>query len=135
MKANELMAGDLVQYNGVVCRVYGLELPFPRKNERFNNKAIIHLWHNGFIDALEEEVFPIPLTAEILEKNEFINKLLVININTENGLLYVDNKGSFAIEILFHNKAAVCMAACYVHELQHALRLCGLNNLADNFKI
>ena len=23
----------------------------------------------------------------------------------------------------------------YVHELQHALRLCGLNELADNFKI
>lgn len=23
----------------------------------------------------------------------------------------------------------------YVHELQHALRLCGLNELADNFKV
>lgn len=25
--------------------------------------------------------------------------------------------------------------ASYIHELQHALRLCGLNDLADNFKI
>ncbi|MBQ0088527.1 MAG: hypothetical protein KBT27_04250 [Prevotellaceae bacterium] len=31
--------------------------------------------------------------------------------------------------------AMISIQIKYVHELQHALRLCGLNDLADNFKI
>ncbi len=155
MKANELMIGDWVQYNGVVCRVYGLELPSPRKNERFNNKAIIHLWHNGFIDALEEDVFPIPLTAEILEKNGLHMGENVISdekaepyytptkIVLSKDEWMVNPMAGFSIwqlglshhETRIDEGGYMHIRINYVHELQHALRLCGLNDMADNFQI
>ena len=62
---------------------------------------------------------PIPLTAEILEKNELPPyEWLKIYFQGEYG-----------------NITDFSMRLKYVHELQHALRLCGLNDLADNFKI
>lgn len=65
---------------------------------------------------------PIPLTAEILEKNGDIKDICGVRDNGQGKecwmLIYVP-----AIN-LYH-----------IHELQHALRLCGLTELADNFQI
>ena len=100
-------------------------MPFPRKEERYNDKAILTLAVDGFIDALESEVEPIPLTAEILEKNGWWQD--EIDGTYHNTMSVYGRKAPFSI--------LDGVAINYVHELQQALRLCGLKDLADNFKI
>ena len=79
---------------------------------------------------------PIPLTAEILEKNGFERRgcisyhkphigLIIHHWNDDLCFLNYSKKNIPPIMIPFH----------YVHELQHALRLCGLNGLADGLKL
>lgn len=84
---------------------------------------------------------PIPLTAEILEKNGFKH------CATEEDCDYFDNREGDLYYCL--NRTADGYMSCidvthsftisglikYVHELQHILRLCGLDELADNLKI
>ena len=111
MKANELMIGDWVNLS---------------KGNWSENKQV------GLIDIemIAESVYlaePIPLTAEILEKNGFEK-------DPESGeLIWTDDdvtevvcvgtiltiRGEYA-----NAEFATCM---FVHELQHALRLCGID--------
>ena len=87
----------------------------------------------------------IPVTPEILEKNGFHLILssidenvyygndecawLFLSIGREKEILYVKNlRSKRHLEFEFRD-------TLYVHELQHILRLCGLNELADNFKL
>lgn len=85
-------------------------------------------------DNNTEWLHPIPLTAEILEKNgwdeEWINGGWCYNHKLRFLLSLNLNKDSFYLSITNHG-----VYIHYVHELQHALRLCGLNELADNFKV
>lgn len=72
-----------------------------------------------------EKVMPIPLTEEILKANG-------INIFSNCDLsLPLYTMGIKVVERGVYIK----MRFKFVHELQHALRLCGLKELADNFKI
>ena len=77
-----------------------------------------------FTDRLK----PIPLTKEILKAN---------GIKYIAGLLWWQRAYPFRntdkYEVHINEVTAVTVE--YVHELQHALRLCGLRELADNFKI
>lgn len=71
---------------------------------------------------------PIPLTPEILEINGF--KLCEFN-----GVMCYERP-----EFVIHYSMRDCVGRNnfryeYVHQIQHALRLCGLNELADNFRI
>ena len=71
----------------------------------------------------------IPLTPEIMEKNGWW-------FDTEDTWLH--DEVNFTIEKW--NERYQCydinqIKFDSVHELQHALRLCGLNELADNFKV
>lgn len=101
---------------------------------------------------------PIPLTSEILKKNGWYWGLtsdeedmvslfegaydehwvydegageisLSFPEDTNGGLLRIDDQ-KFNRHLRF-----VWNDTLYVHELQHALRLCGLNELAGNFKV
>ena len=86
------------------------------------------VWSIGCIE-------PIPLTHEILEKNGFWVMEKVDNGAEEyiayatDGLIFHYNRDN---DYYFPNTP---ISWKYVHELQHALRLCGLDELADNFKI
>ena len=90
---------------------------------------------------------PIPLTPEILERNGFTHCL-----TAPCGYYHAPICDMF--DILFHasedtyedtwhtevftdhnDNNFVLYNLCYVHELQHALRLCGLNELADKLKL
>ena len=126
MKANELMVGDWVMDGGVAARVTSLTCD-----------GIIETTHSiSNIEVVE----PIPLTADILEKNGF----QYTNCHTLKGagtyVLRLEQRGfDFGITIKLHNYFALdsyddrmyCLAALqtgkwYVHELQHALLLCGI---------
>lgn len=100
--------------------------------------AVRIITRNGTEILLNEaDIQPIPLSPEILTKNGFtltksgdFYKLIDSNYdwsveisNNDNRIGYVSGDGN------------VTKRFNYVHELQHALRLCGLTDLADNFKV
>ena len=122
MKATELMIGDWV------CLKDDTKCEFPLKVDGVLTDDI-SLECEGFLGGVDGLIRPIPLTPEILEKTGWW-------YNVE--------------DMWFHDEVDFCIEKfngrfqCYeisqikldsVYELQHALRLCGLNELADNFKI
>lgn len=94
-------------------------------------------------------ISPIPLTQKILEKNGWTIKkhfvqygnfgkeppLMIWHTETNDVLRHAKNE----LEILDLSKSTgtyhISFQCMFVHELQHALRLCGLNELADNFVV
>lgn len=83
---------------------------------------------------------PIPLTPEILEKNGFVFDCgfwTIANPRYNNVIMvtYYSIGDNVADTFLGHWAFNENYAIDYVHQLQHALRLCGLNELANNFKI
>lgn len=121
MKASELMIGDWVKTDDGTSKVVSLH----------------DAWHIDVEDNDytydEYQVYPIPLTEEILEANGF-----EINDNVEGWQLPNDNV-PFCIEefsgLFIFNGVYNDILVEYVHQLQHALRLCGLSELADNLII
>ena len=83
-------------------------------------------------DDKDDQPQPIPLTAEILEKNGwehngiFMDKMIGENI-------FFSWSDKFGAE-LYQNNYYMCYCK-YVHTLQHALHLCGFDELAENFKV
>ena len=130
MKANELMIGDWVLYNGqpkVVQMIDGYGT-----TELENEILCNGMYHNPI------EVSPIPLTAEILEKNGFVK----MDGDHYRYFLAYDNNYYVGFEsVNYYTDACFCnvtkecsdgtqaQSKCvykYVHELQHAMRLCGI---------
>lgn len=87
------------------------------QGECFEPKAIALseeiLKMNGFRESIEEGTYYFPKGYKAHERG--------YAIENEDGLWFITG----------HN----LMPFVYIHELQHALRLCGLHDLADNFKI
>ena len=92
---------------------------------------------------------PIPLTVEILEKNGFVrqeeergfSELYILYINDDYGYpikiypkFYMDK--AHHLYIGYDDEGTyLSLYINYFHELQHALRLVGLNEVADNLKV
>ena len=88
-------------------------------------------------DDKDDQPEPIPLTPEILEKNGFIkvnsqrydygypDTDCYIKVNPKKNMIHMNGR----------NANSNLYSHSFVHELQRALRLCGLNELADNFKV
>lgn len=124
MTATDLALGDWV-YNSSKekCKVYAISNIFDSN---------IHLDNydkpNDGCFELVFEVEPIPLTAEILQKNGFKE-----GAEKYYGLEY--GKGYIKVEFTaeepwtyIRNSCYFTSPACrYVHELQHAMKLCGIN--------
>ena len=121
MKANELMIGDWIYDN------------YHQAKAKVNTLTRALLWaaveeKDGFYDDKQlryVDVQPIPLTAEILERN---------GIELIRDTFYFSDKGRpvhirFADDyiVLSINADHIPMNLRYVHELQHALRLCKID--------
>ena len=83
---------------------------------------------------------PIPLTAEILEANGFVldhGFYIVTNgVGITTMVRYTEQEEEHCHpHFLGHWVLDESYIADNVHELQHALRLCGLTDLANDFKI
>ena len=139
MDCKELMIGDWVYHFGHPSKVLGV------KDIHKSHDAIILYGDNGFSRKGFE---PIPLTAEILTKNGFVqiedgvvnydlpegcwqndNALCGIDYN-DRGLFYTFSKDPEEDNLI--NKI---YGIIYVHQFQQVLRLCGLTEIADNFKV
>lgn len=120
MKANELMIGDWVT----------VRRPSNRR-EKVRVKSVIG---NGTIEAKTKDglvvfgelaVEPIPLTVEILEKNGFERSKVFVEWKYEDDDVYMIYKPFPYLKIQME-ECNIAFPCEYVHELQHALRLCGI---------
>ena len=135
MKANELMIGDWVGRVFDDKRIDYRQVDWIRTGEigmRYQK-----VWAIGCIE-------PIPLTAEILEKNgwerDIDKEWKYNNSHILPNYCYQWEKRNVRIEMYaglegFTISLIIGRRFYAVHELQHALRLCGLDELADDFKV
>lgn len=117
IKTNELQIGDWVSCDGKNCRVAEIG-------------GMVCLDAESVLFGSIEDIEPIPLTPEILEKNGFTkeNRLYYWvqekDGKTTAGVYYwVDEKH---INIAGYEDDGVTISCPYVHTLQHALKLCGI---------
>lgn len=126
MKAADLMIGDWVKIKG--------HLDYDKVQEIARDENM--QWYISFacsatlFRAYEFEL--IPLTPEILEKNGW----------KDDGLWYEYQDGTNTIQSCLPDMRGIIngieikeFQCKYVHQYQHLLRLCGLDELADNVKV
>lgn len=142
MKTTELMIGDKVMVKVL---------------SQIPNTYVLHTWTaNDYSRDIQVE--PIPLNPEILEKNGFSPETFLtaewgrkVYFKEFPGCVVEpadSGKYIFGTTIYWNKKdgdgspmdwgtmydSRICNLQ-YVHELQRALRLCGLDEIADNFKV
>lgn len=96
------------------------------------------------MESKNHHIYPIPITKDILEKNgwEYFPK----EENPKGYAFYYIDDLEYNVSASIYDKYFDCQICNnhsllshlhihYVHEIQHALHLCGLNDLADNIKI
>lgn len=127
MKPEELQIGDWVWYNPNVFNEDEYELPkecYPTKIESGEDIDL----------AIEGCYEPIPITHEILLKNEFMESrqgdlfFVVENKNNET-LAIISYFPSYRLEIESWDDLIGSFESCsikYIHQLQQAMRLCGI---------
>ena len=139
MQANELMTGDWV----LIKRTPSCEYPY--KICSINNYSILGEDYADWIEVEAgeeinlEDIKPIPLTAEILEKIGFHHHLIAERgFTREEWTLsddyydivvseWSDSIWVFRYECTEMNTPHEQRVFGYVHELQHALRECGID--------
>lgn len=135
MKAEELMIGDYIKHGfGGIGKVTEL------------SKGIVTVYDKGLDDGegncevnfAENEIQPIPLTPEILEKNGF-----EVDEKNENMLKWrwsvIDDcisydKSTGIVRIFYPSGLVFVKILEFVHELQHALRLCNIDKKIEGGK-
>ena len=135
MKANELMVGDIILYEYDKKR-------FPaRVEEIYLDSALVEEVNGEFepIEIEENELFPIPLTPEILEKNGFVknekakSKKSHTIIDSDVYISWWRNRANIVVlrRHIGLSSNHVNVDAKHVHQLQHALRLCGIEKAIE----
>lgn len=120
MKANELMIDDWVMYRGKPIIVYEIDGQYDRINTEPDGYDSIR-----YIEL--SNLQPIPITAEILEKNGFekVNGEYQDVFYCCDGLdLLIDDRLEPWCYTLY---GVLELPIRYVHILQHALRLAGID--------
>lgn len=131
MKAEDLMIGDIVTFKD--C-------------QNDENPTVVKIWQINqdgdafaFIDndetldgiVIDDEVVGLPLTPEILEKNGF--KIEIANY-TPDWKRCILNPNFFLEDRLngfYHFNGNHLAKIQYIHELQHALKLCGIEKTIE----
>lgn len=116
------MIGDWVSYKGKPHTVNGIE----------DNHLYLKNSNGCIIMALPDEINPIPITKDILTKNGFN-----LTDMEEFARLYFSD-GRFVMRAMYDKDSGeqkgwgyfafnVLTIVDYIHQLQHALRLCGID--------
>ena len=119
MKTSELQLGDYVSCLGDPVKVVSLSL---------NGDEPIGIMSplKKIFTFMEKDVYPIILDESILMQNNFNPEIV--------SWWRLEGEDFFKIAIM-NDDTSLCAKVKYVHELQHALRLCGLSELAENLKV
>ena len=95
------------------------------------NTYVLHTWTaNDYSRNLQ--VKPIPLTPEILEKNGWVYTEYCHEY--QDGKIIIQSRPPY-IWIRINGINIEAFKCEYVHQYQHLLRLFGLDELANNFKV
>ena len=124
MKTSELQLGDYVSCLGSPMIVVSLSL-----NGDEPIGIILPLTNSPLTNIFtfrEKDVYPIILDESILMQNNFNPEIV--------DWWRPEGEDFFKIAIMNEN-TSLCTKIKYAHELQHALRLCGLSELAENLKV
>lgn len=124
MEAKELMKGDWVQgfIPNTYSWIYGI-----LNDERV---AIIASDTKAYIELSVDDIRPIPLTPDILEKNGFIPAKKFRTHHFEQGDIYISVSQWGRITISSNGAKSgnrMNIDCHYLHQLQHALSLCGIH--------
>ena len=137
-----------LQYGDWCCDLHG----FPMQITNVGEDYAYATWEDNEgdpwkFDDKEDQPQPIPLTNDILRNNDWRERPLVLSLDySVLSYNFVKDEGDTHLEIKrdtliiwFNYEKGLCadiiIPIKYVHQLQHALRLCKLDELADNFKI
>lgn len=135
MKANELMIGDFVFHekygNAIIESIdndFGDNLSVRLISENIQHKDG---YKYGYCWCNLDEIFPIPLTPEILEKNGFVEDGEGVYGDDNSFFIPTYQNGFYTgtCETYIESTEGIgdfSGRLKYVHELQHALKLCGI---------
>lgn len=147
MKANELQIGDWVHY---IMYLHGIDNPpyekYVQVENMYGSEINCKVRDYNIISGMSiSRCQPIPLTDDILKLNGWeISKWNCILKSYKDNKVYMGLRGNdFVVwmDVEEYEETHVYYADYilpkpnYVHELQHCLRLVGLNDLADKFKV
>ncbi len=129
MRNEDLMVGDWFRFRYTID---GKEIVKTFRISRIVDD-IGHVWGDGFgCMCKPERLEPIPLTPDILEKNfgEKIDEMFFDGDEFYELFIHEINDGTWIIKhdnIEFSNIPRQQVMACFVHELQHCLKMCGID--------
>lgn len=136
MKATELMVGNWVKIKGD----YGKPLKITTIDDTYNSINYFDGDAEGELTLQLNEIEPIPITPEILEKNGFIrdplwhhcdkdldNYSISVQLGYANRIEYIKIAEKGKDNVIPSERTKLYLTHIkYVHQLQHALRLCGI---------
>ena len=123
MKIDELMIGNWVLVNGTPMQIQAIN---DIDGEIMAGDELYCLVEDRVHS--EDKIEPIPLTAEILEKNGWYVPQAKIWWECYNVSFWLAQFVDGRFKIMTDEDSDCVFAAIrYVHELQHILRLCGIN--------
>lgn len=135
MKATDLMIGDWVLFNGNSKKVTSLLVT------DLGVDQIYVFGKSCQVATISEYIEPIPLTEEILEQNGFVrhdkHKYSVTGSNYKylKVRCYADTYFEIGNAVDEEGELQAFADIQYVHELQHALKLCGIEKEIDLEKL
>ena len=127
MKCKELMIGDWVLINNTPHKIQAID---SIDAEIQADDELYYVGEDRYHS--EDKLEGAPLTYKILKKNGWKDAEFWCEYQAEEATIQSclpDMRGRINGIEIEHFKCE------YVHQYQHLLRLCGLNELADNFKI
>lgn len=151
MKAEDLMIGDWVYListihnvsfpdNGVIQDEGYTTTHTPIKTTTVSENCVSYYSNKLelYITASSEDIEPIPLTPEILEKNGFEKDELIESYNHYCGMdnrvslnddfYYINSRNTWYVHIDSEDYSTIANCELtYVHELQHLLKLCNID--------
>ena len=150
MEINELQICDIVTFaecleDGCVIPIKIEALGYQGGWDAEENETLVKIDDSVGCDilAIDEGIVGIPLTTEILKMNDWIyndkEAKYAPETWTGNNLMLHEDNGRYRIVVTSdyddedtNNTPFIIQ---YVHELQHALRLCGRKDVANKLKI
>lgn len=125
MKAQELMVGDWVEIQDTpkYYKVFGIDI-------LAKGDACRLTFEDYVVETWCDRVKPIPLTEDILKANGWEYDEIDYAWWCKGFTNIYKDKGGFHFYL-----DGIEIRLAHVHELQHALRLCGLADVANNLKI